>query len=105
VFWKCENFQRAGAFKFRGAFSALSNVSPLMRTRRGVLAFSSGNHAQAIALSGRLLSMPTVVVMPNDAPGVKVRATREYGAEVVLYDRNLENREELGERFETSAAS
>ena len=98
VFFKCENFQRAGAFKFRGAYSALSNLSPEER-KRGVLTFSSGNHAQAIALSGRLLSIPTVVVMPQDAPEVKVRATREYGAEVVLYDRALENREELGARL------
>jgi threonine dehydratase len=98
VFFKCENFQRAGAFKFRGAFNALSRLSDEDR-RRGVLTFSSGNHAQAIALSGRLLSIPTVVVMPADAPEVKVRATREYGAEVVLYDRNQNNREELGRKI------
>ena len=95
VFFKCENFQRAGAFKFRGAYNALSRLSEAER-RRGVLTFSSGNHAQAIALSGRLLAVPTVVVMPSDAPEVKVRATREYGAEVVLYDRNEVNRETLG---------
>jgi threonine dehydratase len=95
LFFKCENFQRAGAFKFRGAFNALSKLSADER-RRGVLTFSSGNHAQAIALSGRLLSVPTVVVMPSDAPEVKVRATREYGAEVVLYDRNETSREALG---------
>jgi threonine dehydratase len=95
VFFKCENFQRAGAFKFRGAFNALSRLSEDER-RRGVLTFSSGNHAQAIALSGRLLSVPTVVVMPNDAPEVKVRATREYGAEVVLYDKHETTREALG---------
>jgi threonine dehydratase len=98
VFFKCENFQRAGAFKFRGAFNALSRLSDDDR-RRGVLTFSSGNHAQAIALSGRLLSIPTVVVMPRDAPEVKVRATREYGAEVVLYDRDQDNREELGKKI------
>lgn len=98
VFFKCENFQRAGAFKFRGAFNALSRLSPDER-RRGVLTFSSGNHAQAIALSGRLLSIPTLVVMPNDAPEVKVRATREYGAEVVLYDKNETTREALGKRI------
>jgi threonine dehydratase len=98
LFFKCENFQRAGAFKFRGAFNALSRLSDDDR-RRGVLTFSSGNHAQAIALSGRLLSIPTVVVMPRDAPEVKVRATREYGAEVVLYDRDQDNREELGKRI------
>ena len=98
VFFKCENFQRAGAFKFRGAFNALSKLSADER-RRGVLTFSSGNHAQAIALSGRLLSIPTVVVMPNDAPEVKVRATREYGAEVVLYDKHETTREALGKRI------
>ena len=98
VFFKCENFQRAGAFKFRGAFNALSRLGPDER-RRGVLTFSSGNHAQAIALSGSLLSVPTVVVMPKDAPEVKVRATREYGAEVVLYDRHETNREELGRKI------
>ena len=98
VFFKCENFQRAGAFKFRGAFNALSRLSQDER-RRGVLTFSSGNHAQAIALSGRLLSVPTLVVMPNDAPKVKVRATREYGAEVVLYDKHETTREALGKRI------
>jgi threonine dehydratase len=98
VFFKCENFQRGGAFKFRGAFNALSRLSADER-RRGVLTFSSGNHAQAIALSGRLLSVPTVVVMPSDAPEVKVRATREYGAEVVLYDKNQTTREALGQRI------
>ncbi|HRB12062.1 MAG TPA: threo-3-hydroxy-L-aspartate ammonia-lyase, partial [Vicinamibacteria bacterium] len=97
-FFKCENFQRAGAFKFRGAFNALSKLSADER-RRGVLTFSSGNHAQAIALSGRLLSVPTVVVMPNDAPAVKVRATREYGAEVVLYDKHEITREALGKKI------
>lgn len=98
VFFKCENFQRAGAFKFRGAFNALSRLSADER-KRGVLTFSSGNHAQAVALSGRLLGVPTVVVMPSDAPEVKVRATREYGAEVVLYDRNETNRETLGQQI------
>ncbi len=98
LFFKAENFQRAGAFKFRGAFNALSRLSALDR-RRGVLTFSSGNHAQAIALSGRILSVPTVVVMPSDAPEVKVRATREYGAEVVLYDRSETTREELGRKI------
>ena len=98
VSFKCENFQRAGAFKFRGAFNALSRLNADER-RRGVLTFSSGNHAQAIALSGRLLSVPTVVVMPKDAPEVKVRATREYGAEVVLYDRHETNREALGKKI------
>ena len=98
VFFKCENFQRGGAFKFRGAYNALSKLDAESR-RRGVLAFSSGNHAQAIALSGRLLKVPTVVIMPKDAPEVKVRATREYGAEVILYDRHETSREVLGEKI------
>lgn len=98
LFFKCENFQRAGAFKFRGAYSALSKLS-MDERGRGVLTFSSGNHAQAIALSGRLLHIPTLVVMPNDAPEVKVRATREYGAEVVLYDKHETTREALGKKI------
>src|SRR4051812_23395162 len=84
VFFKCENLQRAGAFKFRGAFNALSRLSPDER-RRGVLTFSSGNHAQAIALAGQILNIPRVIVMPADAPAVKRRATEEYGGEVVAY--------------------
>src|SRR3954469_1596463 len=95
VFFKCESFQRAGAFKFRGAFNALSRLSPDER-RRGVVTFSSGNHAQAIALAGRLLGIPRVIVMPKDAPPVKRQATEEYGGEVVAYDRSYEDREEIG---------
>jgi threonine dehydratase len=91
VFFKCENLQRMGAFKFRGAFNALSQLSADEK-RRGVLAFSSGNHAQAIALSGKLLGIKTVIVMPADAPKVKLEATRGYGAEVVTYQKH-ENRE------------
>ena len=98
VHFKCENFQRMGAFKFRGAFNALSRL-PTEDRRRGVLTFSSGNHAQAVALSGSLLEIPSVVVMPDDAPAVKIRATREYGAEVVLYDKNATTREALGKRI------
>jgi threonine dehydratase len=98
VFFKCENFQRAGAFKFRGAYNALSRLSPEQR-RRGVLTYSSGNHAQAIALAGRLLDVPTTIVMPADAPAVKAEATRGYGGEVVTYDRRTERREELGVRI------
>jgi threonine dehydratase len=93
VFFKCENFQRMGAFKFRGAYNALSQLGPEER-RRGVIAFSSGNHAQAVALAGRILKIPTVIVMPADAPKVKLDATRGYGAEVVTYQRN-ENREDV----------
>ena len=85
-FFKCENLQRMGAFKFRGAYNALSLLDAGERSR-GVVAFSSGNHAQAVALAGKLLSIRTTIVMPADAPAVKVAATRGYGAEVVLYDR------------------
>jgi threonine dehydratase len=98
LFFKCENLQRMGAFKFRGAYNALSQFSAEQR-RSGAIAFSSGNHAQAIALSARLLHMPSVIVMPKDAPQMKIDATRGYGAEVVLYDRYTENREALGARL------
>jgi len=98
VFFKCENFQRMGAFKFRGAFNALSQLSDAAR-RRGVLAYSSGNHAQAVALAGRELGARVTIVMPQDAPRVKVEATRGYGAEVVLYDRHTTSREELSGRL------
>ena len=94
VFFKCENFQRMGAFKFRGAYNALSQLSEPQK-QQGVLTFSSGNHAQAIALSGQLLNIPTTIVMPKDAPVVKLAATRGYGAEVLLYDRAEMTREEL----------
>ncbi len=97
-FFKCENFQRMGAFKFRGAFNALSRFDAAQR-RAGAIAFSSGNHAQAVALSARLLGMPAVIVMPNDAPAAKLAATRGYGAEVVLYDRFTEDREALTQRL------
>ena len=97
-FFKCENLQRMGAFKFRGAFNALSKFSAAQR-KGGVIAFSSGNHAQAIALSARLLSMPAVIVMPKDAPAAKVAATKGYGAEVVMYDRFTEDREALTKRL------
>ena len=92
--FKCENFQRMGAFKFRGAFNALSRFNDEQR-RAGVLAFSSGNHAQAIALSARLLGLPAAILMPQDAPASKVEATRGYGAEVIQYDRYTEDREVL----------
>ena len=99
AYFKCENLQRRGAFKFRGAYNALSLLDAEQR-RRGVVAFSSGNHAQAVALAGRLLGVPTTIVMPADAPAVKVAATRGYGAEVVLYDRARgESREQVAERL------
>ena len=98
AFFKCENFQRMGAFKFRGAYNALSRLDPDAR-KRGVVTFSSGNHAQAVALAGRLLGIPAVIVMPGDAPAVKVAATKGYGAEVVLYDRAAgEDREQVAAR-------
>jgi len=90
VFFKCENFQRMGAFKFRGAFNALSQL----KDQKGVVAFSSGNHAQAVALAGKILGIKTVIVMPHDAPKVKLDATRGYGAEVVQYTK-AEDRESL----------
>ena len=95
VFFKCENFQRIGAFKFRGAYNALAQLDAEQK-RRGVLAFSSGNHAQAIALAGQLLGIRTTIVMPDDAPPVKLAATRGYGAEVITYDKNVTTREALG---------
>ena len=94
LFFKCENLQRIGAFKFRGAFNALSRFDAAQR-RAGVAAFSSGNHAQAIALAARLLGMPAAIVMPHDAPPLKVAATRGYGAEVIVYDRFREDREAI----------
>ena len=98
LFFKCENLQRAGAFKFRGAYNALSRLSADER-RRGVVTFSSGNHAQAIALAGQLLDIPRVIVMPSDAPAVKRIATEGYGGEVILYDRDKEDREAIGRRL------
>ena len=98
VFFKCENFQRGGAFKFRGAYNALAQLSVEER-RRGVVTYSSGNHAQAIALPGRVLGIPRVIVMPSDAPSVKRAATEGYGGEVVPYDRDREDREAIGKRL------
>ena len=95
MFFKCENLQKMGAFKFRGAYNALSQFSPEQR-RAGVVSFSSGNHAQAIALSARLLGIPATIVMPTDAPQMKIDATRGYGAEVQLYDRYKSDREAIG---------
>jgi threonine dehydratase len=95
LYFKCENLQRMGAFKFRGATNALAQFTPEQR-RRGVVAFSSGNHAQAIALAARALEMPAAIVMPHDAPAIKMAATRGYGAEVIVYDRYTEDREVIG---------
>lgn len=95
VFFKCENLQRTGAFKFRGAFNTLSTFNTEQR-RAGVVTFSSGNHAQAIALSASLLGIPATIVMPDDAPGAKIAATRGYGGNVVLYNRYTDDREQIG---------
>ena len=96
VFFKCENFQRMGAFKFRGAMNALRQFTPQQRAA-GVVTFSSGNHAQAIALSAKLLGIPATIIMPHDAPAAKVAATKGYGGNVVIYDRYTEDREKIGQ--------
>lgn len=98
VFFKCENFQRTGSFKFRGAFNALSKLSPEQK-QQGILTYSSGNHAQAIARVGQILKIPTTIIMPLDAPAVKQEATRKYGAEIIFYDRWETSREELCQRI------
>ncbi|HEY5426258.1 MAG TPA: pyridoxal-phosphate dependent enzyme [Candidatus Tumulicola sp.] len=94
VFVKCENLQRMGAFKFRGAYNFLASLTPSQRAA-GVVAFSSGNHAQGVALAARILGIEATIVMPSDAPTVKLEATREYGARVVLYERERSHREEV----------
>ncbi len=98
LFFKCENLQRMGAFKMRGAYNAIAQFTPAQRAQ-GVIAFSSGNHGQAIALSARLLGVKAVIVMPSDVPAMKLAATRSYGGEVILYDRYTEDREALGQRL------
>lgn len=98
VFFKCENLQRTGSFKFRGAYNALAQFSPQQR-ERGVLTFSAGNHAQAIALAARLLDIPALVVMPEDAAVSKMAATRAYGAQVVTYNRFTEDREAISRQI------
>ncbi len=100
VFFKCENLQRMGAFKFRGAFNALSKFDDAQR-RAGVVAFSSGNHAQGIALAASLLKIPATIIMPHDAPAAKIAATKGYGGNVVTYDRYKEDREAIGRRLAT----
>jgi threo-3-hydroxy-L-aspartate ammonia-lyase len=98
AFFKCENLQRMGAFKFRGAYNALAQLSGEQK-RRGVITYSSGNHAQAVALAGRLLGVGATIVMPSDAPRVKLDATRGYGAEVITYDAKTASREEIARRL------
>ena len=101
VFFKCENLQRGGAFKFRGAYNALAHLAPKQKLR-GVVAYSSGNHAQAVALAGKLLGIKAVIVMPDDAPAVKAEATRGYGAEVVVYNREHDSREAIADELARS---
>ena len=98
VFFKAENLQRAGAFKFRGAYNKIKAETERQRFSE-VVAYSSGNHAQAVALVSKLLGLKATIVMPKDAPAAKLAATRGYGAEVVLYDRYAESRDEIGERL------
>lgn len=98
VWLKCEQFQRAGAFKFRGAYNRIASL-PAEQRARGIIAFSSGNHAQAVALTAQIFGVPAVICMPTDAPEVKVEATRGYGAEIVRYDRMTEDREALARRL------
>ncbi len=98
VFLKAENLQRIGAFKFRGAYNAISQLDPEQK-RRGVVAFSSGNHAQGVALAAKLLGVPATIVMPTDAPAAKAAATRGYGAEIVTYDRERMNRAEIAAKI------
>lgn len=98
VFFKAENLQRMGAFKFRGAFNALSRFNEAQH-KAGVVAFSSGNHAQAIALSAKLMGIPATIIMPEDAPASKIAATRGYGGNVVTYDRYKEDREAIGRKL------
>ena len=99
-FFKCENFQRMGAFKFRGAFNAMSMLGEAQQ-KAGVVCFSSGNHAQAVALSGKLLGIATAILMPKDAPPLKIEATRNYGGEVILFDRFTDDREALARKLAT----
>ncbi len=96
VYFKCENFQRSGSFKFRGAYNTLSQFPA---SSRKILTFSSGNHAQAVALAGAHLGIRPTIIMPRDAPSVKRAATAEYGAEIILYDRNEVSREALAEKL------
>lgn len=99
MFFKCENLQRMGAFKFRGGYNAIANLTPEQK-RAGVITFSSGNHAQAIALSGKLLNVATIIIMPEDAPAAKKAATEEYGATVVTYDRYTQNRDDIARQMQ-----
>jgi threo-3-hydroxy-L-aspartate ammonia-lyase len=99
VFLKCENFQRMGAFKFRGGFNSMSKLTDEQK-KCGVVTFSSGNHAQAIALSGKLLGIKTTIIMPTDAPKLKVAATKGYGGNVIFYDRYKDDRKKIAEKLQ-----
>ena len=99
MFFKCENLQRMGAFKFRGGYNAIANLTPEQK-RAGVITYSSGNHAQAIALSGKLLNVATIIIMPEDAPAAKKAATEEYGATVVTYDRYKQSRDDIARQMQ-----
>ena len=101
VYFKCENFQKVGAFKFRGAFNSISQLSQAEKAR-GVVTFSSGNHAQAVALVGQMLDLQRTIVMPSNAPATKLAATKEYGATIVQYDPDKEAREEVASELEAA---
>ncbi len=100
LFVKAECLQRTGSFKYRGAYNCIAHLDPAARSR-GVVAYSSGNHAQGVAAAARVFGIPAVIVMPSDAPQMKIDNTKAYGAEVVLYDRDREDREEIGRRIES----
>jgi len=102
LFFKCENFQRTGSFKFRGAYNAIAALGH-ERRRQGILAYSSGNHAQAVALAAQMQGAQATIIMPHDAPVMKVEATKAYGARVVRYDRYQQNREEIGDKMAREA--
>jgi threonine dehydratase len=104
LFLKCENLQRTGAFKFRGAYNALSRLSHAQR-ERGVLTYSSGNHAQAVALAGSLLGIRTTIIMPSNAPSVKREATSGYGAEIITYDPTETTREDLAAELQAESGA
>lgn len=98
IYLKCENFQRMGAFKFRGAYNAISSLSPEKR-EKGIVVFSSGNHAMATALTCKLFNIPANIIMPDDAPAIKVAATKEQGAKVIFYNRSKDSREEIAKEM------
>ena len=104
LFFKCENFQRMGAFKFRGGYNAIARLTPAQRAA-GVVTFSSGNHAQAIALASRMQGVQATIIMPLDAPAAKRAATEGYGGKIVTYDRYTEDREEIARRIQAETGA